>query len=129
MFSQIEAIAQQLKRRLVGDKAAARPPVPPRRAPTRPPRARVTPVVAAEQPAATPAPASTPKHGAPEPRILSRGNNKNVYVMMAPDSDEDDVLRSIDAEAAAQSKRLRVVEDKDFDPYNSGAYTRSDVWR
>ena len=83
-----------------------------------------------------PAPAITPvaKPDRPEPqaenlprRVISRGNNKNVYVVAEPDLDEDAALRAADV-LEIDTGTLETVDEEGFDPYNSGGFHRSKTW-
>ncbi|MEM1263585.1 MAG: hypothetical protein AAGH76_14375 [Pseudomonadota bacterium] len=56
-------------------------------------------------------------------RVISRGNNKNVYVIATPDLDENEALRRAD-ELAIDTGTLETVEENGFDPYNSGSYSK-----
>ena len=61
-------------------------------------------------------------------RIVSRGNNKNVYVVAVPGIDDNDVLREADA-LEIDTSSLETVEEEGFDPYNSGRFNRDKTWR
>ncbi|MEM8982713.1 MAG: hypothetical protein AAGC71_06780 [Pseudomonadota bacterium] len=56
-------------------------------------------------------------------RVISRGNNKNVYVIATPELDENEALRQAD-ELVLDTGSLETIDEDGFDPYNSGSYRR-----
>ncbi len=78
--------------------------------------------------------ADAARNAPPSPgRIVSRGNNKNVYAIGDADTDDNSVLRAADdADSKApelDTGSLETVEESGFDPYNSGVYHRPESWR
>ncbi|MEO1034713.1 MAG: hypothetical protein AAFX44_04035 [Pseudomonadota bacterium] len=73
------------------------------------------------------APVEQPVAETPPHRIISRGNNKNVYVVAVPDLDENDALREADA-LEIDTGSLETVEEEGCDPYNSGSFHRNQTW-
>ncbi len=117
MLAKLQKIYLRLVDRLNYNEAKARGPVPPvrvMRAPTKP--------------TAEPAKKPQQEHASEDNstvHVVSRGNNKNVYVKVKPGQDVEDALR--DADELAISDGLETIEDG-LDPYNSGVFSRKQVW-
>lgn len=121
----LQSIYQRMKHKLQHNEAKDRGPVPPVRAQKKHAAAQAQPTKKEPKPAVE-------KQQAPaepsRPTIVSRGNNKNVFITVEAGQDADEALRLADHPGASESPSLETIEDG-LDPYNSGVFSTKRVWR
>ncbi len=122
MFGKLSQLIERFREQLNYNEAKARGPVPPVRVLRNPPVPKVTAKVQPEKPAST---VSDKPQSLTTTHVVTRGNNKNVYVEVKPGQDVEDALKAAD-ELSIESN-LETIEDG-LDPYNSGVYSRKQVW-
>lgn len=120
MLVKLQSIYRRVKHKLQHNEAKDRGPVPPVRVTKKPaaPKSKAEP----KQPVAQQDTTESVR-----PAIVSRGNNKNVFITVAAGQDADEALRLADQENAGESPTLETVEDG-LDPYNSGVFTTKRIW-
>lgn len=120
MIANLQKIYRRLVDRLNYNEAKARGPVPPVRVLREPAKTSASPTKAVRT-----EPKRTPKVDSSSVHVVSRGPNKNVYVEVREGQDVEDALREADDQQSARS--LETIEDG-LDPYNSGVFSRKQVW-
>ena len=127
MFTNLQQMVRRFVNRVQASDGKSRAPVPPVRTPLRAPKrtAEANPVAKPAKTSDVDAPVLT-RQPQTITRVVSRGNNKNVFVQLRPGQTIEDALKM--ADDAPPPASLEILPDDGLDPYNSGAYSTRQIW-